>query len=96
MTYKLVLLETASADITDAFEWYQMQSEFAAAYLVERLEEAFQRITETPLIYQKVHREFRQVVLTPFPYALIYSINKNEITVFKLWHTSRNPRKKYK
>ncbi|HWB63329.1 MAG TPA: hypothetical protein VG603_07465 [Chitinophagales bacterium] len=67
MKYSLVILESAHADIADAFDWYNMQSEFAAAYLIEKLEEAFIRISETLFIYQKVHRSFRQVVLKPFP-----------------------------
>jgi hypothetical protein len=41
MKYKLILLETARQDIQDAFEWYNMQSAFAAGYLIERLDEAF-------------------------------------------------------
>ena len=96
MNYRLTVIETAREDISDAFEWYNMQSEFAAAYLIERLEEAFKHIAETPLIYQKVHREFRQIILKPFPYVLLYYVKKEEVVVFRLWHTSRNPQKKFK
>ena len=96
MKYKLMLLEAARIDMADAFDWYNMQSEFAAGYLIERMDEALKHIIESPLIYQRAHLNFRQIVLKPFPYALIYSVKGDEITVFRLWHTSRNPKNKFK
>ena len=59
MKYTLRLLESANNDIADAFDWYNMQSEFAAGYLIERLDEALRHVVESPLIYQKIHLDFR-------------------------------------
>jgi plasmid stabilization system protein ParE len=96
MKYKLTILETAEHDMADAFDWYNMQSEFAAGYLVEKFDEAFKHIVESPLIYQKIHRNFRQIVLNPFPYVIIYLVKGDEVIIFRIWHTSRNPKNKFK
>jgi toxin ParE1/3/4 len=96
MIYRLTILDPAHEDTLDAFDWYKMQSEFAAAYFLERIDEAFKIITETPLIYQIIYRNFRQVILNPFPYVIIYEATASEVIVYRVWHASRNPRKKFK
>lgn len=96
MKFSVVILENAKEDINEAFDWYQEQSDFAAAYFIERLEEAVTVTAANPLLYQKVYKDWRQVVLTPFPYVLLYRVVGDEIRVYKLWHTSRNPKKKFK
>lgn len=94
--YQLQLTKQTELDIQDAFDWYQMQSEFAAAYFVERLEEAIAIISNKPLIFQLVHLTFRQVGLNPFPYVIVYSVDNDTVNIYRVFHTSKNPNKKFK
>ena len=41
--------------------------------------------------YMKVYKDFRRVLLRPFPYALYYRYHHKLIVVSLVFHTSRNP-----
>ncbi len=55
-------------------------------------------IKEHPERYPKRKRNFREVVLRTFPFIIIYTFYKKEgiIIINSIFHTSRNPRKKYR
>jgi len=44
-----------------------------------------------PLLYPKVYEDFRRRLLRRFPYAIYFTIEKDRITVFGLFHCVRNP-----
>jgi plasmid stabilization system protein ParE len=93
--YRLEISEQAEIDIKDAIDWYRMQSEFAAAYFIERLQEGLHILSTKPLIFQVVFSTFRQVVLNPFPYVVTYEVTEDTIYVYRVFHTSQNPKKKF-
>ena len=94
--YQLIISEQAEIDIQDAFDWYQMQSEFAAAFFIERLQEGLQVLSTRPFIFQTIYSTYRQVVLNPFPYVIIFEATENFVVVYRVFHTSQNPKKKFK
>jgi toxin ParE1/3/4 len=44
-----------------------------------------------PLLFRKVYRDFRRVLLGRFPYALYFRIERQTGVVFLLIHGARNP-----
>ena len=39
--------------------------------------------------------EFRQAPLDNFPYVLVYRLMNDEIVIFRLFHTSQDPDRKF-
>lgn len=96
MSCPVVFSSLFEDSVTEAFDWYREQSDFAAMHLLERIDYAIQTVQRNPQLFQIQKRDFRQVILTPFPYVLIYKARKNDVLIFKIFHTSRNPKKKFK
>lgn len=96
MNRKLVFSDSFELSVADAFDWYLERSEIAALHLLECVEDSLRIIEKRPTSFQIQKRNFRQVVLKPFPYVLVYRVRKEEIFIHKIFHTSRNPKKKLK
>jgi len=47
----------------------------------------------TPQLYARIYGEFRRALVRRFPYAVFYQQDGDKVTVFAVFHTSRNPEK---
>jgi len=58
----------------------------------------FDIILRNPEIYPTVKKRYRQAKLSVFPFVVVYSIDKKEklIYISSIFHTSRNPTKKFR
>ncbi|MBL0287878.1 MAG: type II toxin-antitoxin system RelE/ParE family toxin [Bacteroidetes bacterium] len=50
---------------------------------------------ENPKHYRCVAKEYRQTKVNIFPYVIIYELINNKIVIFRIFHTSRNPKHKF-
>jgi plasmid stabilization system protein ParE len=96
MSLPLVFSHVFEPSVEEAFDWYRSQSEFAAMHLLSKIDEAIKLLVQNPRLFPVQKRQFRQVVLTPFPYVLVYKVRQHDVFIYKLFHTSRNPRQKLK
>lgn len=92
MTYTLHFLPELEQDVLTGYSWYEERSrglgeEFLRVFYASAVE-----ISRNPLLYRKVHRDFRRCLLRRFPYALYFRIEDHEIIAFGLFHCARNPR----
>lgn len=83
----------AEAELAEARVWYALQREGLDDALMQRVDEALQRILRAPYAYQVVYRQFRRAVLHQFPFAIFYQPTDDEIRVFAIYHSSRDPKK---
>lgn len=83
----------AEAELAEARLWYALQREGLDDALMQRVEEALQRIVDAPYADQVVYRRLRRAVLHQFPFAIFYSPGNDEIRVFAVYHSSRDPGK---
>ena len=44
-----------------------------------------------PLIYRKIYRDFRRVLLARFPYVLYFLLERDAVVIFLLIHGARDP-----
>lgn len=96
MTLPLVFSNLFEPSVEEAFDWYRSQSEFAAMHLLSKIDEALKVIEQHPLLFPVYIRQFRQVLLTPFPYVIVYKVRERDVFIYKIFHTSRNPKHKFK
>ncbi len=82
----------AEAELAEARLWYALQREGLDDELMQRVGEALDRIVDSPYAYQVVYRQFRRAVLHQFPFAIFYCPIDDEIRVFAIYHSSRDPK----
>ena len=63
---------------------------------LDELESYYDKLEALPLAYNKIRKNFRQAVLHKFPYVIVFEIIKKEVVIYSIFHTSRNPKKKFK
>jgi len=92
MTYCLRFLPEVEEDAFSAYEWYEEKAIGLGEEFLRIFYAYAGSIPQNPLIYPKVHREFRRRLLIRFPYAVYFRIEDNTIVVYGLFHCARNPR----
>jgi plasmid stabilization system protein ParE len=92
MTYRVELLPDAMLDIEETFLWYQAVSPQLSDNFRSKLETALQEIQLHPLAFHSLSRKVRCRKLKRFPYLVIFSVQKDVISVVAVIHERRNPR----
>lgn len=80
----------------DAYDWYEEQQLGLGDRFLKELNGCYDKIESLPQSYAKIKSNFRQVVLQVFPYVVVFEILNHNVIVYAVFHTSRNPRKKFK
>jgi hypothetical protein len=94
--YELVVKPRAIKMASDAYNWYEEQQKGLGEAFVQEIERCLNSIEVWPNAYAKVKRNFRQVVLKAFPYVIVFEVIQNVVVIYAVFHTSRNPGKKFK
>jgi len=92
MTYSLRFIPEIEEDITTGYAWYEAKSPGLGNEFILMFYSYATKITRNPLLYPLVHSRFRRCLLRRFPYAVYFSIEKDQIIVFGLFHCARDPR----
>jgi len=93
--YELNLKDQAISDIRRGYEWHFDEEPSWGEDFLEEVEKAQEYITQLPRAYPNKYKDYREYHLERYPYVVIYNIKRNEITVFSVFHTSRDPGEKY-
>jgi hypothetical protein len=91
---KIQLAHEAEKELVESYNWYEDQKEGLGKYFLEFFNMACQDILKSPLAYVKFH-EFYQKPLSKFPFVLVYDISDELVTIYAVFHTSRNPKNKW-
>lgn len=80
----------------DAYDWYEEQKEGLGDLFLSELSRCYTKLEKNPLFYQKLKKNYRHLVLSKFPYVLIFELIENDIIIFAVFHTARSPKLKFK
>ena len=77
----------------DASKWYEMQQKGLGKRFLNEIKEAFETICENPVGYQIRYNDCRIYFTKVFPYGIHYQyiVEKNEVRIKAVFHTSQNP-----
>ena len=92
MTYTLRFLPEVEEDVIGGYVWYQTKSPGLGEEFLRTFYACTGEIPRNPLLYPKVHNEFRRRLLSRFPYAIYFMIKDDQIIAFGLFHCARDPR----
>lgn len=93
MTAELVLAPEAEQDLSDAYDWYENRRHGLGEEFLSCVDACIQRIRRMPELHAKVHEDYRRALVRRFPYAIFYEHYEGTVTVYCVFHTSRNPDK---
>lgn len=96
MVFKIVISELASLEITEAIEFYESRQKGLGKLFLTTLQTSFKVLKSNPELFAiKRKMIYREMPLSKFPFIIIYEIIENEVVVYSVFHTSRNPNKKH-
>lgn len=91
MNYKVLISDESRLDIIEAYTWYDIQSEGLGKDFERCLEVAFDALIRNPKVCPIRYSGIRIFYIQRYPFGIHYLIESNEIKIFGVFHTSRNP-----
>ena len=88
--YKILLVESAEADIEEAFAWYRHFSEQIPIRFLGQIQSTLESISEFPHTHAVRYQNVRLANLRNFPYAIHYLIESEVVVVLSLHHTAKD------
>lgn len=93
MVAKLIIAEEAQQDIGQAYAWYEKQRVGLGEEYLSCVEACIEYISRTPESCSVVYRNFRRGLVRRFPFAVFYEFENGIVTVYSVFHNSRDPLK---
>lgn len=78
-------------DVHAAFAWYEASATGLGHEFLRSYFNSLSAVERHPTIPRKVHGDFRRVLLSRFPYAVYFRVERRFVTVFLLTHGARDP-----
>ncbi len=95
MKYTIDVKITAKSGVLEAFDYYEGKQKGLGIRFLDCWETQVDMIKKEPLLFQKKYKEFRQALIKPYPYHIIFEVEENIITIYKVIYAGRDTRKRY-
>ena len=92
MNPPLILNPEAEADLVEAKLYYETRRPGLGDDFLLRVEEAFKGIQRAPQLHAEVFQNLRLALVRRFPFAVVYRLDDDQITVLAVYHSRRDPR----
>jgi len=98
MNYSFELRDKASKEFIDAFVWYEEQQAGLGDLFELTFQNKLKKICNNPLHYKVSYKNYHEALTEKFPFLIVYTINEKikRITIIAIFHTSRNPKRKFR
>jgi plasmid stabilization system protein ParE len=93
MAAKLIIAPEAGQDVADAFGWYEGRRPGLGEEFLSCVDACIQAIRRAPEMHSVVHETYRRALVRRFPYAIFYEHAGDTVTIYSVFHTSRDPDK---
>ena len=93
MAVELRIAPEAEEDIARAYRWYESCRVGLGEEFLDCVDACIHAICRAPEMHATVHENYRRGLLRRFPYAIFYECAGSTITVYCVFHTSRDPEK---
>jgi mRNA-degrading endonuclease RelE of RelBE toxin-antitoxin system len=98
MNYNIVFHPEAEKEYIAGLNWYEKEKAGLGLEFEEAINKVLYKISLQPENYSYTRGDYREAKISIFPYSIVFKIShkKNFIYVVAVYHTKRNPRKKYR
>ena len=90
MDYKLTILPLAKIDLEEIASWYENINKNLGKRFLKSVKDEIKIVRVKPHLYQIRYDETRVALIQTFPYLIHFEIDKMEILIKAIIHTSRN------
>ncbi|KFF06278.1 type II toxin-antitoxin system RelE/ParE family toxin [Flavobacterium reichenbachii] len=95
MVFKIKILPLAEKEIDESIQFYENRSKDLGKQFLTYLKSYLKVLKTNPELFEiKKQLRYRELTLIKFPFVIIYEIIDNEVIVYSVFHTSRNPKRK--
>lgn len=95
MVFKITISKLASLEITESIDFYESRKKGLGKQFLNSLKVGLTILKSNPELFSIKRKSiYREMTLNKFPFIVIYEIIGNEVIVYSVFHTSRNPDKK--
>ncbi|WP_310559313.1 type II toxin-antitoxin system RelE/ParE family toxin [Flavobacterium sp.] len=95
MVFKIVISVLAESEIEETIEFYENRKKGLGKQFLEYFRGYLKILKTNPELFSiKKPPLYRELALKKFPFVIIYEIFQNEVIIYSVFHTSRNPTKK--
>ncbi len=91
MKFRVEISPAADFEIADSIEWYEAQETGLGRRFEATLESIIELIRRNPKKFTKVDGEVRRTIVRRFPFIILFTVTDDIISIFAVFHTSRNP-----
>jgi plasmid stabilization system protein ParE len=92
VSYELIVLDEAEAELQEAIAWYQGQREGLGDEFQLEVGLTFAAIVRNPMMFGAIQAGIHRAPLHRFPYTVYYRVEGNKIRVYAVFHGSRDPK----
>ena len=96
MSYKIIFLNPAAAELESAFSWYEEKKSGLGCEFLEEVEDYLKLIQDNPLLFEEQNNKsnLHKVPLVRFPYSIIYWMVEQEKIIYidAVFHAKRKPK----
>ena len=89
----MIFAPEAERDIIEAYGWYEQRRFGLGEEFLSCVDASIQSIYRMPEMDGIVHEKYRRCLVRRFPYSIFYEFTNNIITVYSVFHNSRDPQK---
>lgn len=96
--YTSILSTRAQKEIAQSWDWYEERQQTLGDRFVREVTGKIRLIEQNPERYPTRYKSYKETSLNIFPFLIIYRLNLKLklIRIVSVFHTSLNPKKKYK
>ena len=93
MAADLIIAPEAEFDISEAYGWYERHRSGLGEEFLSCVDACIHKIRRMPKMYARVHEQYHRALVRRFPFAVFYEYAEGTVTVYCIFHTSRDPEK---
>jgi plasmid stabilization system protein ParE len=93
MAANLIVAPEAEQDMAEAYAWYEGRRPGLGEEFMSCVDAYIQALCRTPEMHGLFHDNYRRGLVRRFPYAVFYEYAEDTVTVYGVFHTSRDPQK---
>ena len=90
MNYRLEVTKAARQDLQESYDWYETKLAGLGDDFISAVEDTIATIIEHPESHAIFIDDYRKVNTRRFPFKLIYSLKGETITIWSVFHHSRD------
>jgi len=92
----VIYRDEATDDIIVAMRWYRDQKDGLDERFLKAVLTCEAFVHQFPKGAPVVYKHQRQTPLKGFPYVMLYGVWHDDLVIYRIFHTSQHPKKKFK